>query len=87
MSLFDTEKYEVVVHDNVLDEAGNYGAHGYAVVNKENKTIEHTTMMLPGAIYQCQHFNDTLIALLAQEKEAPGLAIVEDIVPEGTILS
>ena len=89
MSLFDTEKYEVIECDDVLGEDGKYGGlPGYAVRNKETGITEHTTMMLPGAIYQCQHFNDTLVSLLTKpEQETPGLALVEDIVPEGTILS
>lgn len=77
---FSTDKYEVIECDDVLGEDGKYGQLGYAVRNKETAVTEHTTMMLPGAIFQCQHFTDTLKSLLAEDT-APELAAVEDIVP------
>ncbi len=88
--MFETEKYEVRLAangDQVIGEDGKYGTiDGYLVVNKETKVIEHSTVMLPGAIFQCQHFNDTLISLLAPPDEADivditSMNVPEDIVP------
>ncbi len=89
--MFDTEKYEVRLagkDELVIGEDGKYhvGQEGYIVVNKETKVIEHSTVMLPGAIFQCQHFNDTLISLLAPPDEAEivditSMNVPEDIVP------
>ena len=83
---YKTDKYVVVDEDNALGEDGKYGKKGYAVINIETGITEHTTMMLPGAIFQAQHFNDTLESLLAENKE-PVLGLVEDILPEGTDLN
>lgn len=85
-ALYTTDKYEVVEYDNVLGEDGKYGqCGGYAVRNLETRVIEHTTMMLPGAIFQCQHFNDTLKGLLEKpEDNVVPLAAIDmpdDIVP------
>ena len=87
--LFETEKYVVEESGDreIIAEDGNYGERaGYVVVNKETKVVEHSTVMLPGAIFQCQHFNDTLVSLLADptEEDIEGLTamdIPEDIVP------
>ena len=59
---------------------------GYVVINRDTGVIEHSTVMLPGAIFQCQHFNDTLISLLAPKDEAEiidinSLNVPEDVVP------
>ncbi len=89
--MFETEKYEVQVAstmEQVIGEDGKYGSSqgGYIVINKETGVIEHSTVMLPGAIFQCQHFNDTLISLLTpkEDEEFEGLHAIdvpEDIVP------
>ena len=88
-NLFETEKYIVRENDNeqIIGEDGNYsGQDGYVVVNRETGVIEHTTIMLPGAIFQCQHFNDTLVSLLSPPQDDDGVDIAalnvpEDIVP------
>ncbi len=87
--LFETEKYTVEKSNGrtIIGEDGKYGAKsGYVVVNKETGVIEHSTVMLPGAIFQCQHFNDTLMNLLAPKDEAEvvdinSMNVPEDIVP------
>ena len=88
--LFDTDKYEVRESDGVsiVGEDGKYTTthKGYVVVNKETGVIEHSTTMLPGAIFQAQHFNDTLTSLLSPPEEDEGL--LEDMnVPEDVVLS
>ena len=88
--MFNTEKYEVRIatdEEVVIGEDGKYSKiGGYIVVNKETKIVEHSTVMLPGAIFQCQHFNDTLISLLTPPEEAEvvdinSMNVPEDIVP------
>lgn len=85
-ALYTTENYEVVLSLDVLGEDGNYaGRIGYAVRNIETGVVEHTTMMLPGAIFQAQHFNDTLKGLLAEPEDnvvpLESIDIPEDVVP------
>lgn len=90
-TLYETEKYTVEIASgrSIIGEDGKYTkTHGgYVVINRETGIIEHSSTMLPGAIYQCQHFNDTLITLLAPEPEDNELAalgamdVPEDVVP------
>ena len=88
-NLFDTEKYTVEESNGrpVIGEDGKYSddTKGYVVLNKETGVIEHSTIMLPGAIFQCQHFNDTLVSLLnpptEEELDISALNVPEDIVP------
>ena len=84
--LYETESYTVQQVDVALGEDGKYGQPGYGVVNKQTDVVEHTSMMLPGAIFQCQHFNDTLESLLAKPEEVVEpvdlrVVDVEDVVP------
>lgn len=88
--LYDTEKYKVEQADgrSIIGEDGKYTTthDGYVVINKETEVIEHSTTMLPGAIFQCQHFNDTLVDLLKPADEADvvnlqSVDVPEDIVP------
>ena len=86
--LFETEKYTVEASDDrkVIGEDGKYsGVAGYVVVNRDTGVVEHSTIMLPGAIFQCQHFNDTLVSLLnpptEDELDISALNVPEDIVP------
>lgn len=87
--LFETLKYVVEEADGreIVGEDGKYAVlNGYVVVNRETKVVEHSTVMLPGAIFQCQHFNDTLVSLLSPPDEADIVEITsangpEDILP------
>ena len=88
--LFDTKHYLVrqrESNESILGEDGAYtiSHSGYVVVNKETDVIEHTTTMLPGAIFQCQHFNDTLVGLLNPEVipdvDLNIVDVPEDVVP------
>jgi len=91
-NLFETEKYyvrEKLSTEAIVGEDGKYTTNqlGYVVVNKDTGVIEHSTTMLPGAIFQCQHFNDTLISLLTPPSEDDAtmdigsMDVPEDIVP------
>lgn len=60
--------YEVIPCDKVLREDGNYFGGkgedvGYAVRNKETGIIEHTTTVLPSAIFQADYFDKALTSL------------------------
>jgi hypothetical protein len=90
MALYDTKNYEVqlAANDEVMAEDGKYDADrkGYVVINKETGVIEHTTMILPQAIYQAQGFSDSLDALLKADDAAEvvdiGLVpVADDILP------
>lgn len=87
--MFDTEKYRVETADgrSIVGEDGKYTTthSGYVVVNKETNVIEHTTTMLPGAIFQCQHFNDTLVSLLSPPAANDGVDIATVDVPEDVL--
>ena len=84
--MFDTEKYSVEssAGRTIVGEDGKYtnDVEGYVVINKETSIIEHSSTMLPGAIFQCQHFNDTLISLLSPPVEEDIEAMTSMDVPE-----
>lgn len=88
-NLYETEKYVVRLAEDkelVIGEDGKYGqGGGYVVINRDTGIIEHSTVMLPGAIFQCTHFNDTLVSLMAPPSEdgidIAALNVPEDIVP------
>lgn len=87
--VYDTKHYEVRTSGdwNVIDEAGVYSERGgYVVVNKDTEIVEHTTMIMPQAIYQAQGFSDSLDALLSPSAQPAQLELVnfpidEDVVP------
>jgi hypothetical protein len=69
-----------------MGEDGEFGSEGYAVRNKDTQVLEHTTVILPQAIYQAQGFSDSLAALLADKDGPAQLSLVEmdvgeDVVP------
>lgn len=85
----DLKYYEVVALQGshnvpIMCEDGEYRVrNGYAVYNKVSDTYEHTTTLLPGAIFQSQHLDATLDGLLNPESvEYPSLEDVhmDDVV-------
>lgn len=82
----DLKYYEVQFSDegSIMCEDGEYRVRpGYAVVNTLTRVREHTTTLLPGAIFQAQHLDATLDGLLnPQEMEYPSLEDVtlDDVV-------
>jgi len=77
--------YQVVPSDKALAEDGKYltgDNAGYAIENKMTKVVEHTTVCLPAAMFQANHFDDMLASLI---DGTPKLSVVdsvtEDIVP------
>ena len=84
--LYDTTNYEVIRFGAAMGEDGEIGADGYAVRNKDTGVIEHSTVILPQAIYQAQGFSDSLDALFATKDAPIQLSLVEmdigeDMVP------
>ena len=82
MSIYENKSYEVIECANVIGEDGQYGAVGYAVRNKETGVLEHTTMVLPQALFQADAFEGALGQLNEEEPE-PETLLVADI--EGMI--
>jgi len=62
-NIYENEKYIVKTTDNALGEDGNYGYPGYIVINKETGVGEHTTMVLPQALFQADAFMGALTQL------------------------
>lgn len=84
------EYYEVGIIDGgdrtpVIGEDGQYHTRGgYAVRNKATGFVEHTTTLLPGAIFQAQHLDSTLDGLLNPPATEPPALVdfpTEDTVP------
>jgi hypothetical protein len=62
-NIYENDKYEVVIIDDALGEDNKYGRRGYAVVNKETSVVEHTTIVLPQALFQADAFMGALSQL------------------------
>jgi hypothetical protein len=72
-NLYENANYEVVVSVNgdnflILGEDGNYTDRaGYLIRNRETGVVEHTTMVLPQALFQA----DAFMGALGQLDETP----------------
>lgn len=76
--------YEIVITDKVLAEDGKYyeaEGIGYALRNKETGIIEHTTMVLPGIIFQAESLDSMLDDLLTPPKDVAVDSSGGDVVP------
>ena len=71
--IYENEKYCVYTTDRALGEDGKYSVAGYAVINKETEIIEHTTMVLPQALFQADAFMGALGQLDAVETDKEDL--------------
>lgn len=82
-TIYSNDTYDVVRCDDALGEDGNYGRPGYAVVNKETGVFEHTTTVLPQALFQADAFSGALGQL--SEAASDEAAIIEaaptDVLP------
>jgi len=65
-NIYENEKYYVRRTPDALGEDGKYGRFGYAVINKETEVIEHTTTVLPQALFQADAFQGALGSLRSQ---------------------
>ncbi len=59
-NIYENEKYTVQIIEDALGEDGHYGRLGYAVINKETGVAEHTTTVLPQALFQADAFMGAL---------------------------
>ena len=75
-NIYENEKYTVAIIDDALGEDGVYGRRGYAVINKETSVVEHTTIVLPQALFQADAFMGALSQLDETADEDAGL--IED---------
>ena len=77
--LYENDRYKVILFDEALGEDGKYGHRGYAVVNIGTAVVEHTTMVLPQALFQADAFMGALAQLDEVEEDT---ALIEGIEPE-----
>jgi len=75
--IYENENYEVILFANVIGEDGKYGPSGYAVRNKETRVVEHTTMVLPQALFQADAFQGALGQLNEPEPEPEVFAVTD----------
>jgi hypothetical protein len=76
--IYENNSYKVVLSDNVIGEDGQYaGRAGYGVVNKETGITEHTTMVLPQALFQADAFEGALGQLNEEEPEPEALVVTD----------
>jgi hypothetical protein len=80
MSIYKNKNYEVIVIENAMGETGERDSEGYAVVNNETGVIEHTTMVLPQAVFQADAFMGALGQL--EDTDEPEAGIITDVDPE-----
>lgn len=84
LKYYEVRFIEKTSNTPVMGEEGKYVKRdGYAVYNKKSGVYEHTTTLLPGAIFQAQHLDATLDGLLNPESvEYPSLEDVhmDDVV-------
>jgi hypothetical protein len=66
--IYTNAKYRVRTTTNALGEDGAYGQEGYAVINIETGIVEHTTIVLPQALFQADAFMGALGQLDAAEE-------------------
>ena len=77
-NIYENNSYAVIVVEDALGEDGRYGRRGYGVVNKETAIIEHTTTVLPQALFQADAFAGALGQLNeAAETEEEAATIIE----------
>jgi len=79
--------YDISLSQKATNEIGEVvegeAPVGYAVINTMTGITELTSTLLPQAIYQAQHFDQTLEAVFTPEAKAPVLEMMntEDVVP------
>lgn len=79
----DLKYYEVTEAEDVLLEDGTSRGPGYALVNTITDVVEFSTPLLAGAIWQAQHFENTLESILNPMPTPPETIEGGDILPFG----
>ena len=82
--IYANANYRVRTTRDALGEDGQYGQEGYAVINIDTGIVEHTTMVLPQALFQADAFMGALGQLESVEDDTPTLS---DIGPDTDILN
>jgi len=80
----DLKYYEIILVGKALAEDGNYVEGicvGYGLQNLATGIIEHTSTILPGVMWQAQHFEQTLQSLLEPETTGPVGVDSDDVIP------
>ena len=84
----DLKYYEVIVIDGehpVICEDGEYRKRkGYGIINKLTDVVEHTTVLMAGAIFQSQHLDSTLEGLV---NPSQSMVALEDMPVEDVTLA
>ena len=75
--IYENNSYKVILTEDAIGEDGKYGRDGYAVVNIETKVAEHTTTVLPQALFQADAFEGALGQLNEAAKEGAADDILE----------
>lgn len=78
--------YKIIMVDRALEETGTYVEGkdvGYGLINKATQVVEHTSVMLPGILWQATHFESTLKSLLDEEETPDTTAAEGDVIPFG----
>lgn len=70
----DLTYYEIATASRAIGEEGKYVSFedvpaGYSITNKLTGVIEHTSTILPGVIFQAQHFDNTLKSFLQTDEK------------------
>jgi hypothetical protein len=81
--IYENNNYKVVLTDDALGEDGQYGRRGYAVVNTTTNVAEHTTTVLPQALFQADAFLGALGQLNDSQDDEIAIiqAVPEDVLP------
>lgn len=81
----ELKHYHIIAGDfSVLCEDGAYHKRkGYLVTNRHNDHVEHSTLILPGAIFQAQHLDATLESLINPEP----MAVVDPALSEDVVVN
>ena len=70
----DLKFYEILPSCSVIGEEGKLiegdEVIGYQVCNRVTGVVEHTSTILPGALFQAQHFDNTLRSLTDTPEDA-----------------
>jgi hypothetical protein len=75
----DMKYYKLVAVTEALDEDNSYSP-GFGIENKITGRVEMTTIVLPTAIWQLTHFENTLKSLLEPEDEM-AMTLSDDVIP------
>lgn len=77
-NLYENEHYYVIITDNAIGEDGQFGADGYAVINKITSITEHTSTLLPQALFQADHLSGSLKNHMEKDIDVDAIEAVDN---------